>query len=61
MFSQPGMPLPLDAHLLLPIQLPVLPSPCQFVGRQAVGVGRVVGGTVRIGRHMHSWMIHVDV
>ena len=39
MFSQPGMPLPLDAHLLLPVQLPVLPSPCQFVGRQAVAGG----------------------
>lgn len=41
MFSQPGMPLPFDAPLSLCVQLPRLPSPCQLVGTQAMGVGRV--------------------
>lgn len=40
MFSQPGMPCPFDAHLPLPIQMPVQPSACQLVGQQAMGVGR---------------------
>ena len=51
MFSQPGMPLPLDAHLLLPVQLPVLPSPCQFVGRQAVAGGG--GWPGQLDNHPH--------
>lgn len=39
MLSQPGMPLPFDPHLSLPIQLPVQPSACQLVERKAMGGG----------------------